>query len=300
MIKRLANIAEMKSERFCSVMAEFNTLARTAGLTEYSTYSRLWEYPWLYLQLKNIKTGLRLLDIGSELSPMPWFFSTHGFDVIVSDWTARYWRRWSRASRMLDVCADMRVIDTQEIDLPTNSVDVCTSFSVFEHIPDKRKAVCELARVLRPGGILAMTFDICETDQGMNFPSWNGSAPTLKDMDQIFSESPWFEQGFSDLKWNTEDMEGFLSWNRTTAPHHNYVVGGMLIQRNAKEWNEPVRRELALKWKNRLRTAFSRTLWFVLPMPGTHAYSFCCSVTSILEKIRRAYRRGDMERDNKG
>jgi SAM-dependent methyltransferase len=46
----------------------------------------------------------------------------------------------------------------EEIPLPSNSVDLAISFNVFEHIPEPSKALKEIVRVLRPGGIFYTTF----------------------------------------------------------------------------------------------------------------------------------------------
>ena len=45
--------------------------------------------------------------------------------------------------------------------------DVVTSFSVIEHIEDKQSVLDEMVRVLKPGGLLCLTFDICEPSLGM-------------------------------------------------------------------------------------------------------------------------------------
>jgi 2-polyprenyl-3-methyl-5-hydroxy-6-metoxy-1,4-benzoquinol methylase len=48
-------------------------------------------------------------------------------------------------------------VDAQAIALPTESVDSVICCETIEHVPDPRRAVSELARVLRPGGRLFLT-----------------------------------------------------------------------------------------------------------------------------------------------
>ena len=55
----------------------------------------------------------------------------------------------------------------------------------------------------------------------------------------LFNDSTWFEQGIGSHEWNTEDIEEYLKWHRSTAPHHNYITGAAIIQRNLKCWQEP-------------------------------------------------------------
>jgi SAM-dependent methyltransferase len=249
MIKRLARLSELQSHDFDHIMKKINQIAADTGLQHYITYSRIWEYPWAWFQLEPLKgRELRVLDVGSERSPFPWFLATQGFNVIVSDVTAKYWRVWQRATRQLGVSVHRGLLDTQGLDLPTASVDVYLSVSIMEHVRGKTKAIAEAARVLRPGGLFVMTFDICEADMGMSFPGWNGRALSMREFDNLFRNSPWFEPGLSELPWNVNDILDYLAWHRTTASHHNYVTGAAVVRRNDRIWEEPA-------WIDYLRTS---------------------------------------------
>jgi hypothetical protein len=79
-----------------------------------------------------------------------------------------------------------------------------------------------------------MTFDICEFALGMTFPEWNGQALSMDEFDRLFKDSEWFEPGVSGLAWNTDDISKYLTWHRSTAPHHNYVTGGAVVRRNER------------------------------------------------------------------
>lgn len=257
MIKRLAQLDEMRQENFVRCMEEINHIARQGGLLEYSTYSRLWEYPWLWFALTQFcTTHLCVLDVGSERSPFPWFLALHGFNVTISDLTSKWWHLWNRASQALHVNPRRFMLDAQNLNIPTGSIGIYLSVSVIEHVPDKTKAINEAARVLRPGGWLAITFDICEPNMGMTFPQWNGRALSMSEFDNLFRENPWFEPGIADIPWNVQDIPPYLAWNRTTASHHNYVTGAALVRRNNRIWQEP-------QWCNswRIIRAFIHT-WF--------------------------------------
>lgn len=68
--------------------------------------------------------------------------------------------------------------DGERIPLPASSVDCAVSFEVLEHVLDERQALAELRRVLRPGGLLAISVPnrwwVFET-HGANLPMlpWN-------------------------------------------------------------------------------------------------------------------------------
>lgn len=253
MIKQLARLDEIHQENFIHCMEKINHVAHRATLLEYTTYSRLWEYPWLWFALTQVcDPPASVLDIGSERSPFPWFLALHGFNVTISDLDTKWWRLWNIASRLLHVNPRRLVLDARNLAVPSGSMDVCLSISVIEHIPDKTKVIAEAARVLRPGGWLGMTFDICEPSMGMTFPQWNGRALSMSEFDGLFRENPWFEPGVADIPWNVQDIPPYLAWNRTTAPHHNYITGGALVRRNNRIWQEP-------QWRNSWRTIYGIT-----------------------------------------
>ncbi len=261
-MKRLASVEEMRSPAYGAFMKELNALARTASLQEYTTYCRLWEYPWAWKQLEPLKQQERtVLDIGSEFSPLPWYLATQGFRVTVSDQTARFWWYWKSAAKRSGAQVERKVLDAQALDLPAASLDIYQSISVIEHIPDKRRALEEAARVLKPGGMLLMTFDICEPQMGMTFPDWNGRALSMREFDELARQSEWFEPGIAEQSWNTEAITDFLAWNRTTAAHHNYVVGAAVLRRSARPWAETMQAGALRSVRGPFRTAASVARW---------------------------------------
>lgn len=233
---QLARIEEKDSPRFCAFMAMVNAFASQFGLRTFTTWSKIWEYPWLWFAaLGRIDwAGTQLMDLGSELSPMPWFLATLGAKVTLIEVDEQWIPLWQALRKRLGVNVSWHIVGSEQIPAASASVDVVSSLSVIEHQPNKRAAVDEVARVLKPGGVFAVSFDICEPDMGMTFPEWNGKALTLAEFEQTI----WSHPAFGNLtrpSWNREDAEPFLAWHRTTAPHHNYVAGGaVLVKERAK------------------------------------------------------------------
>ena len=228
---RLATVSELHSERFREFMETLNRQAGVWGLRTFSDWSKIWEYPWLWFNgLKALDwPRIRLLDLGSELSPMPWFLASLGATVTLVECDTQWMQTWERLAKETGFKVDWRVVKDERLPFPLGSFDVVTSFSVLEHQQDKRLAMNEVARVLKPGGIFAISFDVCEPDMGMTFPDWNGRAMTMKEFEQIVWGNPAFENGGRKPDWNVGDCDEFIKWHRQSAPHHNYIVGGAIL-----------------------------------------------------------------------
>lgn len=94
---------------------------------------------WCFAQRTPQPRGRRLLEtsprLGSEYREM----MRRWFDYRASDFDQSAHR------------ADIQ-LDLQDIDLPDASLDVVLSAHVLEHVPDTRRALTELHRVIAPGG----------------------------------------------------------------------------------------------------------------------------------------------------
>ncbi len=236
MTARLASLAELESAPYREFMARMNAFASAGGLRQFTDWSKAWEYPWLWEHvLESIDwSGQRLVDLGSEISPMPWFLATLGARVTLIETDPQWIPRWEALRARLNVDVDWRLVASEHLPLPDAEADVLTSFSVIEHQPDKRRAVDEVARVLKPGGLLAISFDICQPEMGMTFPAWNGRALTLREFEDFVWRHPAFDAG-SPPDWNLADLPDFRRWHLQSAPHHNYVVGAAVLTRHAGE-----------------------------------------------------------------
>lgn len=228
----LADVNVMNSPPFQSFMGTINTFAESRGLRTFTTWSNIWEYPWLWhAALADVDwAGKHVIDLGSELSPMPWFLATRGAKVTLIETDPQWLPLWEQLRSKLDVDVSWRLVKSEALPFPDASADVVTSFSVIEHQRNKEAAVSEVARVLKPGGLFAVSFDVCEPQLGMTFPEWNGRALTLREFEDLL----WLHPAFGNSgrpSWNMESIEPFLAWHRTTAPHHNYVSAAALLFR---------------------------------------------------------------------
>ena len=270
----LASLDELRSDRFRLFMDRTNALARGLSLAQMHDWSKVWEYPWLWFNaLSRIDLAhARVIDIGSARSVMPWLMAMLGADVTMVETDPSHEPLWSRLRTRLNLDIDWRFVDDESIPLEDACADLVTSFSVIEHQADRARAIDELARVLRPGGVLAMSFDVWDSSHGvpMTFPASNGRAMTLAEFerDVWLHEAFGGEEGIRDqasgigegkgnghqasgigegadrgnvgITWNIADMAPFHAWHKATAPHHDYVVAAAVLTR-AGQRSEPSR-----------------------------------------------------------
>jgi SAM-dependent methyltransferase len=103
-----------------------------------------------------IRPGDTVLDVGSGSGTdalIAALRSAPGGRVIGLDLTEAMRRKLERNARaMSQASVEVLAGNAERIPLPDESVDVVTSNGVINLVPDKSRAVGEIARVLRPGG----------------------------------------------------------------------------------------------------------------------------------------------------
>ena len=213
-------------------MDKLNEFAVNHSMRTYRDWSKIWEYPWLWFHgLKDLPWGkMNVLDFGSELSPMPWFLATLGARVRLIEVDPQWVPQWTEWRRALNVDLAWHIVESESLPVADAWADIVTSFSVIEHQPDKATAIAEIARVLKPNGVFAISFDICEPDMGMTFPAWNGAALTIHEFEELVWRNPSFGNSTCPV-WNREDMLPFVQWHLQSAPHHNYTVGAAILSK---------------------------------------------------------------------
>jgi len=231
----LAKVDQLYSDKFVFFMICCNLFAYENGLRVFTNWSKVWEYPWLwYNGLEQLDwKGKRLLDLGSEISPMPWFIATLGARVDLLETDPQWIPIWQALKEKLSVDVNWSFVEDESIPHPDASFDVVTSFSVIEHQLNQAKAIDEVSRALKPRGLFALSFDICEPTMGMTFPAWNGTALTTADFETLIWDHPAFDAGGTRPKWNLEDSAEFIRWNLRAASHHNYTVGAAILRKKA-------------------------------------------------------------------
>lgn len=99
--------------------------------------------------------GKRILDVGcGPRGSLEW--ATHAAERVGVDVLVGRYRRFGIESH------SMRYVEAGAEDMPFEDgyFDVVTSFNALDHVEDVRASLREMARVLRPGGMLVLVVDI--------------------------------------------------------------------------------------------------------------------------------------------
>ena len=124
--------------------------ATSAGVESYTKY--------FYENFKehlDLGKGKEVLDIGCGLGVFPSFLSDAGFKVTAVDYVPEMVQVAKK--RMRDKPIQFRVADIYALPFPDNSFDYVTCFGVFQNLSEPSNALKEMFRVLKPGGVMAMT-----------------------------------------------------------------------------------------------------------------------------------------------
>ena len=119
-------------------------------LVEQHRYEKEWHIPDAagFNQTKN----LRVLEIGCGLGTDGAQFAKAGADYTGIDLTQAAVDLARRRFALFNLPGTFRVADAENLDFPDNSFDIVYSHGVLHHTPDTAGSICEVHRVLRPGG----------------------------------------------------------------------------------------------------------------------------------------------------
>ena len=137
--------------------------------------SKQWEYLFALQALEHFCAGqeksLRIADVGGGRGALPAYLAKLGHSMDVYDinylwdqggdeWVEKRYLQWAKASGY-----SVRFGSLFNLPCADKSYDVVTSISVVEHVPHKAFAIKEALRILRPGGLLIMTFDFAQNPE---------------------------------------------------------------------------------------------------------------------------------------
>jgi SAM-dependent methyltransferase len=132
-------------------------------------WSRVWEYPYVYYHLKKVYVdrqrlgSIRVVDLGSGVTFFPFSVARMGCHVTCVDNDPVCGADMNKAIALMPHSpgiVDFCLAHGGDVPFEDATIDMIYCISVLEHVPSVDEIVNEMARVLKPGGILILTFDI--------------------------------------------------------------------------------------------------------------------------------------------
>lgn len=158
-------------------------------------WSRQWEYPFAFTQIQdwlnsNRQDEVTILDAGSGVTFFPFCLASKFPSVQVACCDQDESLTNTYASIITDTGLPIRfsVADLHQLPYADASCDIVFSISVLEHTDAYEAIFREFRRVLRPGGIVVITFDI--TLGGANELVDGRAQHLLETAEQFFSPLP--------------------------------------------------------------------------------------------------------------
>jgi len=167
--QELFGFLEQEQAAFLEQEAKFRSPEYKWPRDPLHTWSRVWEYPYVYYHLRKWKKGLprsnqpRVVDLGSGVTFFPFSVARLGFHVICTDVDPICKKDLAHAAQCVNHDpgqVDFRLTDGLTLPFGDGEADALYCVSVLEHIPHFETMIQEIARILKPGGLVVVTVDL--------------------------------------------------------------------------------------------------------------------------------------------
>jgi ubiquinone/menaquinone biosynthesis C-methylase UbiE len=120
-----------------------------------------WEAFWATRRGPRLAPGMRVLDAGGTASLFSNYLASLGVETHSIDLNPELVEAGQRTADAMGWNLHSYAMDIARLDFPDGHFDHAYSICVFEHLEAelRQRALKEIARVLKPGGILSLTFD---------------------------------------------------------------------------------------------------------------------------------------------
>ncbi len=193
------------------------------------------EYPWALFNAE-LHKPLKILDVGSGISLFPMYLSLQGHEVFSIDNDKTLMKRLApKMAEWVHAKVNYGVGDAVTINFGDNTFDRVFCISVLEHLEEERvngkyvnfhrqdldiEAINEMLRVLKPGGLLILTFDWSESPEEMR-------SYKLQDIyERVLKpyRSLLLQDKKPDIRWEDLKKRHIEAWK--AFPPHDYVLEG--------------------------------------------------------------------------
>jgi SAM-dependent methyltransferase len=198
--------------------------------------------------LAGLQPGMNALDVGCGVGgPARTLASEYGCQVVGVDLTDDFVEAATMLTDKVHLSDRVTFRKGSALDLPfeDESFDVVWSQNTFMNIEDKKAAIREAVRVLRPNGILAIQITMAGKKDGLEYPVFWANNPEIN-----FLTTPeefhrlMTQEGLIELKWEDATarvVEGSRK-QQANPPEERPILGPDVIIENA-----PVKRKNTIR-----------------------------------------------------
>lgn len=193
-----------------------------------------WEAYWVMAHGPKLSAQDKVLDAGGTASLFSYYLASRGAEIFSVDKNEKLLAAGELTSRAMNWNLKSYCMDMTDLQFDDSYFDHAYSICVLEHLDaeSRQRALDEIARVLKPGGILAITFDygapgVSLADTGKNYEPQN-LIQTPDDVSRHFLSSIYFEPiGNSEF---LDNGKTYLAWPGD--PSKKYTFGALFLRRN--------------------------------------------------------------------
>ena len=139
-----------------------------------------WQAFWVMAHGPDLPAGARCLDVGGTASLFTYYLASKGLETHSVETNDKLVAAGDKTSRAMHWNLRSHCMDMTDLKFDDGYFDHAYSICVFDHLDAdcRRRALDEIARVLKPGGTLSITFDygapgVFLADTGPNYESKN-------------------------------------------------------------------------------------------------------------------------------
>ncbi len=187
-LNKLYDKREFERSEIQHLIREIDSFAREHNL-EFNPL-KWFEYSYAILYSGHRHRG-KVLDVGSAKSVFPYYLAAKGYDVTTIDIAdSEYRTQIGRKFGVKCITGDLRVFHPEL----EGKFDLITNLSVIEHIDEDTEAVLNLAKYLKPGGIMVISTDFYE--RYIEYPDANRTIVRDRPPDSLTDSRVYTEETF--------------------------------------------------------------------------------------------------------
>lgn len=185
------------------------------------------------------------LDIGCGEGRFSRILRGLGINVVGVDLTDALIHR----ARQRDPTGDYRIGNVENLEFPDNTFDLVVSYLTFIDFPDIKRAIEEIVRVLRPGGVLLVA----------NLTSFNTAGPPEGWVRDVEGQPRFFIDQYLEerARWVSWSGVRVQNWHRPLSTYMSLLLGHRLELRH---FSEP----LATGGEPKKAEHYARVPWFFI------------------------------------